>query len=275
MPEPTDSSTRSANAIRILHPDDVHLESLPYKFPMRNSVTLDAEIRQIEACVARGYEQLRLQPLRDDWVSVVGYGPSLHETWREIKNPCMTVSGAHDFLVQHGIIPDWHAECDGRDHKTKHLEKPHPGVTYVMATICNPRMWELLDGCRILRWHNANGQHVVKWIAEHDDGSILVAGGSNIGLSAIHLCGILGFRKFRLFGFDGNIREEGGKWFRHAGEHYGPKQKAIRRGKWLTTPQMSNAVDEFGWLKRDNPGLQFEIFGESLMKDVHGNGVLR
>lgn len=265
-----------SNALRVMHPQDVHLESLPYKYPMRNAVTLEAEVRQVADCVSRGYEQLQLQPLREDWLCVVGYGPSLHETWRDIRNPCITVSGSHDFLIGKGLVPDWHAECDGRDHKTKHLEKPHQDVTYVMATICNPRMWEQLKGHKVLRWHNANGQHIVEWIAKHDDGSVLVAGGSNIGLSAIHLGGILGFRKFELFGFDGCIREEeaGGcappLWFRHAGPHYGPKQRVITRGGWKTTPQMSNAVDEFGWLKRDNPSLKFKIHGDSLMKDVHG-----
>ena len=244
---------------------------------MRCATTLEAELRQIAICVSKGYPQLALQHLRDEWLSVVGYGPSLHDTWPEITKPCFTVSGAHDFLIGKGIVPDWHAECDGRDHKTKHLEHPHPDTTYVMATICNPKMWDQLEGHKVLRWHNANGQHVVDWIAKHDDGSLLVAGGSNIGLSALHLAGILGFRKFKLFGFDGNIREvEAGGcapplWFRHAGAHYGPKQKVIERGRWKTTPQMSNAVDEFGWLKRDNPQLQFKIFGESLMKDVHGD----
>ena len=254
-----------------MRPEDVHLEALPYKFPMRNAVTMDAEIRQVADCVSRGFGQLALQPLREEWVSVVGYGPSLKETWQDVTHPCMTVSGAHDFLIDRGFVPDWHAECDGRDHKTKHLEKPHRGTTYVMASICNPLMWEQLAGHRILRWHNANGQHIVKWIGENDDGSVLVAGGSNIGLSAIHLCGILGFRKFRLFGFDASIQEVGGAWFRHAGPHYGPKQRVIQRGRWKTTPQMSNTVDEFGWLVRDNPALQFEIYGDSLMRDVHGH----
>jgi hypothetical protein len=130
-------------------------------------------------------------------------------------------------------------------------------------------MWELLDGCKVVTWHNANGKHIVDWIGENDPGTILLAGGSVVGLSAIHLAGILGYRRFRLFGFDCNFRES-----RHAGAHYGPPQKVIERivgaRVWKTTPQMSNAADELGWLMRDHPELEIEIIGDSMVKALHG-----
>jgi hypothetical protein len=231
---------------------------------MRTAVTLDLELQQIETCMKRGYPRLALQPLRDDAISIVGYGPSLEETWKDITHPCMTVSGAHDYLIERGVIPDWHAECDGREHKTKHLERPHSKTTYLMATICSPRMWEQLRGCEVRTWHNANGKHVVDWIGQNDPGGILVAGGSVIGLTAIHLAGLLGFRRFRVFGFDGNYRGD----TRHAGPHYGPAQRVIERSGWKTTPQMSNACDEFLWLKRDHPELELKVYGDSLLKEL-------
>lgn len=255
----------SLNAIPFAAPENIHLEALRYKYPMRNSVTLKAEVRQVSECVKRGYPRIALQPLRDDWCSIVGYGPSLADTWREIENPAITVSGAHDYLIERGFVPFWHSECDGRDHKTKHLEKPHHDCVYLMASICCPTVWGQLEGHRVYYWHCANGQHIVKWIGDNDQGSILVAGGSTMGLAAIHLAGILGFRKFRLFGFDGNIHD--GK--RHAANHYGPPQKVIEQevgGRtWLTTPQMYNACDEFTWLLEDK-SLTFDIRGDSMLK---------
>jgi len=253
------------NAIKISEPKDISIEALPYKYPMRSAVTLDAELRQIKDCVAQKFQRVMLQGLKQEWCSVVGYGPSLRDTWKDITHPCVTVSGAHDFLVACGVVPDFHVECDGREHKTKHLENPQSGCAYLMASICNPRMWELLKGHDVRYWHNANGMHVVNWIYEHDRGSILVAGGSVVGLSAIHIMGLLGYRKFRLFGFDGNFREGA----RHAGPHFGPPQKVIDRkvgGKvWKTTRQMSNACDEFTWL-RDSCDCEFEVVGDGLLK---------
>lgn len=247
-------------------PWQIHLEALPYRYPMRTAVTMDAELWQIEQCMKQKFPRLKLMPLRSDVISIVGYGPTLQDTWQEVTHPCMTVSGAHDFLQDKGVVPDWHAECDGRDHKTRFLEHPNAYTTYLMATICNPGMWEQLRGCKVRTWHNANGKHVVDWIGENDPGGILVAGGSVIGLTAIHLAGLLGFRRFKLFGMDGNYRGE----TRHAGPHNGPPQKVMERDGWKTTPQMSNACDEFGWLKRDHPEIEFTIYGDSLLKQLHG-----
>jgi hypothetical protein len=259
--------TGNTNALVWTKPEDIKLEFLPYRFPTRSAVTLDAEIRQIEECIKQGYKKLKLRRLSDETLSVVGYGPTLHYTYKEVNPPCITVSGALDFLQDKGIIPDYHAECDGRDYKTKHLERANKKTKYLMASICNPRMWELLKGCYVEYWHNANGQHVVDWISKNDLGSTLIAGGSNIGLSAVHLGGILGYRKFKLFGFDGNFIGD----IRHAGPHYAAPQRVIYRlangRKWKTSPQMSNSCDELGRLF-ENSEIEIEIIGDSLAHDI-------
>jgi hypothetical protein len=155
-------------------------------------------------------------------------------------------------------------------HKTKHLEKPNDKTVYLIATIVSPEAWIKLEGRKIVTWHNANGRHIVNWIGENNPGTIMVAGGSVVGLSAIHLAGLMGYRKFKLFGFDGNFSGE----TRHAGPHYGPPQKIIERlvgdRVWKTTPQMSNAADELGWLIRDHPELEFEIHGDSMTRALYG-----
>ena len=265
-----DALKLSRNAIPLQHYKDIKLTDIKYRYPMRSAVTLEAEVKQVKIAVSQGFPSIKLEPLKSGWLDVVGYGPSLKETWQEIKSPCITVSGAHDFLCERGIKPDFHAECDGRDHKTKHLKKPNSHTTYLMATICNPMMWVQLEGCNVVTWHNCNGQHIVDWVGVNDPGTIMVAGGSVVGLSAIHLGGLMGYRRFRLFGFDGNFEGE----TRHAGEHFGPVQRVIERevrGKiWKTTPQMANSSDELGWLIRDHPELEIKIMGKSMVKDLYG-----
>ena len=266
-----ESSQPSRNGIVIAPADKINLKSLNYRYPMRNAVTLEAEIRQVEAAVKSGFPRLGIGNLKDDWFSVVGYGPSLKDTWKDITHPCISTSGAHDFLIERGIVPDYHAQCDGRDHQLKFLERPHKDVTYVMATICHPGFWERLKGHKVALWHNANGQHVLDWIGKNDPGGMMIAGGSNIGLTSIHIGGLLGYRKFRLFGMDCNYAED---WKRHAGVHHDPSpQRVIRRWvkkkKWFTSPQMSNAADEFMVLAQ-NESLKFEVHGESMLKDLSG-----
>lgn len=229
---------------------------------------MQKEIEQIEEAVGWGFPKIKLEPLRDDCLSVVGFGPSLIDTWQDIKHPLITTSGAHDFLIERGVIPDYHAQCDGRDHQVKFLEAPQKDTTYLMASICPPAIWPILKGHDVRLWHNAHGNHVVRWIGSNDPGGILVAGGSNIGLSAIHLGGIMGFRRFKAYGFDGCYRD----FKRHAGIHHDPmKQTIVRRWvgdrKWFTSPQMSNACDEFLNLL-DTAGIEIEVFGDCLLKDL-------
>lgn len=263
-------SKSSTNRVRVIPYKEITLEELPYRYPMRNAVTMDAEVRQVKIAVSQGYPSIKLEPLKDEAISIVGFGPSLVDTWQDITHPCITVSGAHDFLVERGFLPDYHAECDGREHKVKHLEKPNDFTTYLIATICSPQAWVKLEGKKVVTWHNANGRHIVDWIGENDPGTIMVAGGSVVGMSAIHLAGLMGYRKFKLFGFDGNFRQDK----RHAGEHYGPPQRVIERivgaRVWKTTPQMSNAADELGWLMRDHPELEISIYGDSMTRALHG-----
>ena len=263
-----DSFTRSHNAILIAKASDISLKALRYKYPTRKAITLEAEIRQISVAVKQGFKRLRLGRIKQEALSVVGYGPSLAETWKDITHPCISTSGAHDFLIERGFIPDFHAQCDGRDHQAAFLEHPHHDITYVMASICAEGVWEKLRGHKVLLWHNCNGEHVIDWIGKNDPNTILVAGGSNVGLSAIHVGGIMGYRKFRIFGFDGNFR---GK-VRHAGKHPDPEpQKMIRKkigGRtWFTSPQMYNACQEFIVLSR-NDGLDFHVYGTSLLTSL-------
>jgi hypothetical protein len=41
----------------------------------------------------------------DRRMTIACYGPSLEDTWRQLKHPIMTVSGAHDYLVEKGRYP--------------------------------------------------------------------------------------------------------------------------------------------------------------------------
>src|SRR5437868_1359028 len=57
--------------------------------------------------------------LRDEPIALVNFGPSLNDTWEQIRDykHVMTCSGAHKFCVDHGITPTYHIDVDPRPHK--------------------------------------------------------------------------------------------------------------------------------------------------------------
>lgn len=209
------------------------------------------------------------RPIGEETLTVVGYGPSLADTWHKVKPPLITVSGSLNFLLSKGMKPElgkwFHADCDPRPHKIDLIKPARDDIIYLMASVCNPNTWKELAGKKVIMWHAVSGRHTKQWVEENDPGQWLIGAGSTVGLSAIHLGGFLGFRKFEIHGFDGCFRGDD----RHAGPHGGFKHKIIERefgGKvYKTSKIMDNANHEVAYLLDKFP--IFCVFhGEGLMQ---------
>ena len=196
----------------------------------------------------------RLKPgnPRPETACIVGYGPSLLKTWQDIEPSLMrkviTTSGAHDFLIQKGIIPDYHVEFESRPHKAKMLNLPNQKVTYCLASVCNDNFFDKLKGHSVLLWHGMGGDGLndADLVADIDgDDGILITGGSTAGLRSLSIGHALGFRKFELFGLDCSYADDGATW---AGPHTGDKHNQLTvecNGKqFRTSDTMLNAAEE-------------------------------
>ncbi len=162
-------------------------------------------------------------PVHDGVFCVVGYGPSLKQTWGGLVNElksgsvvCST-SGAHDFLLSRGIIPHFHADMDPEERKAEFVKTPNPHITYLMASRCHPKAWEYLKGQSVNIWHMGDMGKEDKLIARLEPDAILQPGAQCIGLNAIVLGTTLGFRKFSVYGMDCSY----GEGASHAGPHNG------------------------------------------------------
>jgi len=204
------------------------------------------------------------------WASVVCYGPSLKDTWHLIKRPMVTVSGAHDFMVSKGVIPDYHIDCDPRAHKAQMLAKPQKSTSYLMASVCHPSWWPLLKGHNVRLWHliNGNDLETVEWVFKHDPDGIdcMISGGSSVGMRAMEVMAALGFRRFRFYGMDCSYTDQ-----RHAGDHLGHEQKPIlvKAGErvFKTTKQMLEAAIEMEkFIETQDAEVAF--FGDGLMQET-------
>ena len=221
--------------------------------------------KALELSRARGWPQLARKSVSDGWMSIVGYGPSLHKTWKYLKRPIMTVSGAHDFLIENGVIPDFHMDCDPREHKAIFVQKPHPGVHYLMSSVCHPKAWDYLEGMKVSLWHLHNGPETAEWIAKHDPGANMIGGGSTAGMRALEIGSMLGYKKFEIHGIDNSFQE--GE--RHAGPHPGKKQNMVKvncDGRWYeSTPQMIEAAKEMITFI-ENYDVEMTFYGDGLQQ---------
>jgi uncharacterized Rossmann fold enzyme len=162
-------------------------------------------------------------------VCIVCYGPSLHYTWHTLEHErrtlgakIVTVSGAHDFLLSRGIVPDAHVEVDPREHKCAFTANPDMRVTYQIASCCHPKLIDNLieHGSKLELWHLYNSDNDFKICTPEgpDPGSFLICGGSGVGARAAMLYLALGYRSFSIYGMDSSFGPSGEQ---HAGTHSG------------------------------------------------------
>ena len=165
---------------------------------------------------------------------IVGYAPSLQTTWPDIvelakayDTDIVTTSAAHDFMVERGVIPDFHVESDPRPHKAKHVNRIQRATQYLFASSVHPAyigkiqrrkgnlaLWHAYEGA----WSNVIGAEYD--LAAFPQGAPMVLGGANVGLRACMLFYSLGYRQFDVFGMDCSFAEDGTQ---HAGAHAGTK----------------------------------------------------
>ena len=140
----------------------------------------------------------------DEPIAIVGFGPSLNDTWEEIKKYkyVMTCSGAHKFLVERGIIPTYHLDLDPRPHKIGMLGEPQKQTQYLIASTIHPKYLDALEGFDVKLWHIFSNDELVL-----PKGEWMLSGGSSVGSRCMTLARFLGFKNQHIFGMDGSMTE--------------------------------------------------------------------
>ena len=232
-------------------------------------------VEQIKGNMTRGVPMVEQVPRHDRTMAIVGYGPSLKDTWRTLtttSDDIFTTSGAHDFLMDRGIIPMGHVATDPRKEQVDFIQHRNKMTTYYPASCCHPTVFEWLTDYRIRMWHAWDGDDTEQAVLERDPNAFFILGGSNVGLRSIALGSALGYRKFTLYGMDCSMKE--GQ--RHAGAHNGKKQKLVRvrptgSEQWFdTTPQMVSGANEFLAMaaKLITEGYEFTLVGDGLLPEM-------
>ena len=172
--------------------------------------------------------RLAILPVHDRAVTIACYGPSLAQTWPQIAverargNLVLSVSGAHDFLIARGIVPDIHVDVDPREHKGFFTKNPNPAVKYWMASCCHPSVIDNLIPYDLTLWHVLNSDEDHRIYHELERDAWLLAGGGSVGCRAVNLMYTQGFRRFSIHGMDCSFADDGEQ---HAGAHSGKVQQ--------------------------------------------------
>jgi uncharacterized Rossmann fold enzyme len=179
------------------------MSSLPLKITGKCVAEDETLFANMDAAIARGYPQIKeAQPAKTGAILLVASAPSVKGQLELIKkmkaagSPIVAIKGAHDWLIDNGVMPDYALAIDPQEHRIA-FYKPQPTVHYMIASQCHPAMFDNLDGCQVTLWHP-----YVKKGQDRPKNCMLIGGGTTSGLRAISLFYVLGYRQFELFGFD-------------------------------------------------------------------------
>jgi len=236
----------------------------------RYCVSHDVHDMHVLSCLTRNLPPIpvaKADEKRDEPIAIVCSGPSLAqtcETLRGFKN-ILTCSGAHNFLIERGIIPTWHMETDPREHKAVFCKTPHKSVMYLIASNCHPKVFDSLAGHDVRIWH----------VHGHDDpsyyprGHWAITGGSNVGLRALIMARLLGYVDLHIFGMD-CCADQAAVF--HSGFHPNePKEKArlvakIGDKQFTTTQVFLEYAREFFKERLMIPDAKFTLYGDGLLQ---------
>jgi uncharacterized Rossmann fold enzyme len=152
---------------------------------------------------------------------IVGGGPSLADSVQAIKDhrrrgaKIISVNNALRYLTERAVTPDAHVMLDAREENLHMVEDAPMSVRYFLASQVHPCVFDALAGHDVVLWHNAMGSgeelmDIIKpWFDEGPDQKpcVLVPGGGTVGLRAINLAWLSGYKKIHLYGFDSSYAE--------------------------------------------------------------------
>lgn len=223
---------------------------------------------QIRINISRVKDRIEPHDKRPDPVAIVCFGPSLNDTWEQVRNYkyVISCSGSHKFLIERGIVPTWHVEVDPREHKTKLIGTPHADVEYLIASACHPKVLDHLEGFKVKLWHVFDTAE--EGLRLLPPGEWALTGGSSVGLRALTIARFFGFTDLHVFGMDGNEGASG----KHAAEHPNqPKGHSLVEcdGKtYRTTPGLLECARQTFHELDQMPDVKATFYGDGLVQSL-------
>lgn len=236
------------------------------------AVEKDERRKRIEYQIREGGKFLEISESIPGRVAICAYGPSLSDFIPQIKEHkangglVCTVSGSHDLLKIHGIVPDFHVEMDPRMHKAHFVKNWNPETQYFIATSAHENMFFNLFGADVTKFNVFTDKGDEAFLATLPGNHFCLDVGSVVGLASLVVMCVKGYRDFDIYGMDCSLRNG----VRHAGPHNGKiqrEQSVMCIDKWFrSTPQLVGAMNDFFNLVPRLGQVNIELHGDGLLQ---------
>ena len=170
-------------------------------------VSLDKNLENVRINTKQPVQWLYDRPdwkkLKDVPCALLGGGPSIKQEISNIANfegTTFICGSSHDYIMENWLVPDFCVVCDPDPIMADYITKPSHAVTYLIATQCDPCLFERLKGYKVYKWHCYNNEF--DKMKEIDPEFQAVGGGCTVGLRTLSLAMMFGYRDIHFWGFD-------------------------------------------------------------------------
>ena len=229
----------------------------------------DLLLSNVRASCALDLEWFKPDDGHDGHVAILGGGPSLVDMAREIRTRQSFGQSVWALNNAAVALPDIKIDAqvllDARPDNTAFIAEADE---YLVASQCDPSMFDALSGEKVTLWHaNSPGMDFLK--DEKERYAYLIGGGTTVGMNAIALAFLRGFRKIHLYGFDSCYRGDAHHAYPQRLNDQDRRSDVLYGGKnYVCAPWMVGQAHEFIELA---PG--YEADGCTIT--VHGTGLLQ
>lgn len=229
---------------------------------------------QFRANVDRDLPFFSGSPAHNGSVLLVGGGPSLKDCLGKLRfhqgrgGELWALNNTHDWLIERGIIPDAHVMLDSRKENAAFVRKPRKGVRYLISAYCHPDVFEALEGFNVTLWMSEmeGAQPLVKHI-QHKP-VCLVGGGATVGMKAMFLAYLAGFRTLHFFGFDSSYKDGENHAYKQELNDKESRAEIVANGRtFVCAPWMAKQAMEFQQQAR-------QLLKLGCRLTVHGDGLI-
>jgi hypothetical protein len=244
----------------------------------------DGLLANIRHSIRLGYPQVRPQPAQPDRVCLVGGGPSLDDTFDELRElyfegaKVVTVNGSYQWCLDRNIRPSAHVVLDARASNARFVNPVVPQCKYLIASQCAPETWAQMAGRPdVWIWHavasdnptlkpELDAYYMGQWVP--------TPGGTTVIMRAISVLRMIGFLRMDLFGVDSCVMGD---------QHHAyaqPENDADKVYPFVIHPtghpELARTFHCTSWhAKQLECFLQtIRVNGHTFMLNVHGDGLL-
>ena len=204
-------------------------------------------------------------------------GPSLKDYLPEIKklrkrkgHYVVCVKSAHDLLIENNVIPYACILLDPRDHVVDFIENPHPKVQYLVASMVHPVTIDKLlkENAQVWGYHAMVGAGETEVLRQRLGGkTAMLGGGCSTAMRGISVLYTLGFRKFKLYGYDLCYTGEVDMTEKDNKGELKHLEVTVEGRKFITDAEKIAQAQDFTQMMKER-NIQLEVFGPGLVPHI-------